>query len=60
MDSELATYGAAVFELDYPSQLAEWLGALGVRPVRPVPGDWNELVLFGCDVEVSDVEGSTV
>jgi hypothetical protein len=42
----------AVFELDYPSQLPEWLDALGVRPVQRVPGDWNHLMFFGCDVEI--------
>lgn len=50
----------AVFELDYPSQLAEWLEALGVRPVQVVPDDWNDLVFFGCDVEVRDPESSTL
>ncbi|WP_138444681.1 hypothetical protein [Sinomonas susongensis] len=53
VESELATYGSAVFELDYPSQLAEWLGALGVQPVQPIPSRWNDLVFFGCKVEVN-------
>lgn len=42
----------AFFALDYPSQLPDWLDALGVRPVQPIPGDWNDIMFFGCDVEV--------
>ncbi|MCH6471560.1 hypothetical protein [Sinomonas terrae] len=44
--------------LDYPSQLAEWFDALGVRPTQPVPNDWNDVVLFGCDVEVLKKEST--
>jgi hypothetical protein len=46
----------AVFGLDYPSQLPEWLDALGVRPVEPMPDDWNTIMFFGCDVEVLEKE----
>jgi hypothetical protein len=46
----------AVFGLDYPSQLPEWLGVLGVRPVQPMPDDWNDIMFFGCDVEVLEEE----
>ncbi|MCH6469854.1 hypothetical protein [Sinomonas terrae] len=42
----------AAFDLDCPSQLVQWLEALRVRPVQPVPDDWNHLVFFGSDVEV--------
>jgi hypothetical protein len=46
----------AVFGLDYPSQLPDWLDALGVQPVEPIPEDWNDIVFFGCDVEVLAME----
>jgi hypothetical protein len=45
-----------VFGLDYPSQLPDWLEALGVRPVEPMPEDWNDITVFGCDVEVLERE----
>ncbi|WP_138413962.1 hypothetical protein [Sinomonas gamaensis] len=45
-----------VFSLDYPSQLPDWLEALGVRPVQPMPEDWNDITVFGCDVEAHEKE----
>jgi hypothetical protein len=46
----------AVFGLDYPSQLPDWLDALGVQPVQPIPDDWKDIMFFGCDVEVVEKE----
>ncbi|MDQ0258642.1 hypothetical protein J2W20_000517 [Sinomonas atrocyanea] len=44
--------GACVlFELDYPSQLPEWLDAVGIRPEQPIPLNWRNLVSFDCPVE---------
>jgi hypothetical protein len=43
--------GCILFEMDYPSQLPEWLEAIAVRPQRPLPPNWRNLVLFGCTVE---------
>lgn len=40
-----------LFELDYPSQLPEWLEAVGIRPEQPLPLNWRHLVSFDCPVE---------
>lgn len=45
-----------MFAIDFPSQLPEWLDALGVQSLDPLPNDWNDLVFFGCDVEVLQKE----
>ena len=44
----------ATFELDYPSQLPEWLESLGLQPAQPIPRDWKDLLFFGCDVHLSN------
>lgn len=41
-------------DLDYPSQLADWLKALGVQPMQPMPDDWNDIMFFGCAVRIDD------
>jgi hypothetical protein len=42
----------ATFEYDDPAGLGPWLEALRVRPAHPLPKDLENLVLFGCEVEV--------
>ena len=40
-----------LFELDYPSQLPEWLEAMAIRPQQPLPVNWRGMVFFGCAVD---------
>jgi hypothetical protein len=47
-----------VFTLDFPSQLPEWLDAFGLKPLEPLPNDWNDVVFFGCDVDVLQEEAA--
>lgn len=40
-----------LFDVDYPSQLPEWLEAMAIRPQQPLPMNWRGMVFFGCAVE---------